>query len=226
MRSPPHSNCLANCRSRTASSRSTPCTAKKNLRSRRTGARTRPRPTEGQSAQPAAKCRSRLCLAPTRQQRHHRYHRAQPTGDQDGRGIRCNPRRCRNRVAAPDQAGRPRHPRCPASRYQDRLVEQFLRGRLLRRQLRRLGAPCRRGDPMPLTHREPAALHPRRHLPGRPIAHPSQSWCLRQAALLCLQHLASKPDLNVQSGSIRRSPRRGRRPAQLEIQLRALNSPG
>ena len=55
-KSPPRSGCSANSRSRTAPSRSMPCTAKKNLRGRRRGAGAHHRPTEGQSANPAAAC--------------------------------------------------------------------------------------------------------------------------------------------------------------------------
>jgi hypothetical protein len=69
-RSPPRSSCLANSRLRTASSRSMPCTAKKNLRGRRTSAGRGYRPTEGQSAYSAAKCRSYLCLTTAHQQQH------------------------------------------------------------------------------------------------------------------------------------------------------------
>jgi hypothetical protein len=75
-KSPPHSSYSANSRSRTASSRSTPCTVKKNLRGCRTGTGSPDRSTEGQSANSAAKCPSRLRFPPTRQQRHHLHLRA------------------------------------------------------------------------------------------------------------------------------------------------------
>ena len=67
-RSPPRRSCLANSVSRTASSLSMRCTAKKNLRGRRAGAGTGPHPTKGKSAHPAAKCRNRLCLREAPQQ--------------------------------------------------------------------------------------------------------------------------------------------------------------
>ena len=77
-KSRPHSSYSANSRSRTASSRSTPCTVKKNLRGCRTGTGSPDRSTEGQSANSAAKCPSRLRFPPARQQRHHRHLRARP----------------------------------------------------------------------------------------------------------------------------------------------------
>jgi hypothetical protein len=51
----------------------------KNLRGRRTGAGAPDRSTEGQSALPAAKCRNRLRVPPSRQQRHHGHLRTRPT---------------------------------------------------------------------------------------------------------------------------------------------------
>jgi DDE_Tnp_1-associated len=49
---------------------------------------------------------------------------------------------------------------------------------------------------------------------------------IRQTALLCLQHPASQSDFNVQSGSLRRRSRRCQPTPQVDLQLRALNSPG
>jgi hypothetical protein len=49
---------------------------------------------------------------------------------------------------------------------------------------------------------------------------------LRQAALLRLQHPASQSDFNLQSRSLRRRSRRSQRTPQVELQLRALSSPG
>jgi hypothetical protein len=125
---PPRSSCSANSRSRTASSRSMPCIAK-NLRGRRTGAGSpHPRiksgdPTEGQSALAAAESRNRPHFPAARQQRHLGLHQAQPTRNQVGRPIQRHPLRGRNRVDISRQISRPRHPRGPASRCQDRPVE-------------------------------------------------------------------------------------------------------
>ena len=159
-KSPPRSSCSANSMSHTASSRSMPCIAKKNLRGRRTGAGSPHCPTEGQSAHTAAKSRNRLRLPAARQQRHLGLHRAKPTRNQVGRRIQRDPLRCRNRVEISRQIYRPRHPRGPASRCQDRPVEQHLRGRILRGQFRRFGVPRRHRNPTPLERRELAALHP------------------------------------------------------------------
>src|SRR5271166_1930455 len=136
------------------------------------------------------------------------------------------PRRGRNRVEVPDQDHRPCHPRCAASRCQDRPLEQHLRGRLLRGQFPAISTPCRHRNPMPLARREQPPLHPRCHFPGRSVPHPSQPRCLCQAALLRIQHPASQSDFNLQPGSLRCRSRRSRTTPQVELQLRALNSPG
>ncbi len=129
-------------------------------------------------------------------------------------------------MAVPDQDHRSRHPTCPASRCQVRAMEQHRRGSILRGQFSRVGMPRRHRSPMSLACREHAALHPRRHLSGRSVSHPSQAGRLCQATLLRLQHTAPQSVLNIQSGSICCRSRRSRCAPQVEIQLRALNSPG
>jgi hypothetical protein len=64
---PAPSNCSVNSTSRTASPRSMPCTAKKNLRGRRASRGSPRRPAKGESADAAADCRNRLRLAAARQ---------------------------------------------------------------------------------------------------------------------------------------------------------------
>ena len=87
-------------------------------------------------------------------------------------------------------------------RFQIRAMEQHRRGSILRGQFSRVGMPRRRRRPVSLACREHAALHPRRHLSGRSLSHPSQAGRLRQATLLRLQHTASQSVLNIQSGSL------------------------
>ena len=142
-------SCSANSMSRTASLPLMPCIAPKKTfeASCRTGAGSPHRPTEGQSA-PRAVAESRKPPAlpsAARQQPHLGLHRAQPTRNEVGLRLQRDPLRCRNRVEVSHQIYRPRHPRCPASRCQDRPLEPHRRGRILRGQF----LPYRRASPPP-----------------------------------------------------------------------------